>query len=168
MARTFKSIQDKKQVNWKGGFKAIKFLPRFFGEIFKSGKLLFVFNLVCRLLNAFTPILMLWVGKLLIDEIILQASDEGNGNLSTLWLYLGLELGLVVASDLINRLVSLSDGLIGDLYSNHSSVEIIKKTRELSISQLEDSEIYDKLERARTQTNGFDCCRFLDSWSYLF
>jgi len=154
MSRTFKSIQDKKQVNWKGGFKAIRFLPRFFNEIYKSGKFLFLFNLVSRLLNAFTPILMLWIGKLLIDEIILQASDDGSGNLSALWLYLGLELGLVVASDLINRLVSLSDGLIGDLYSNHSSVEIIKKTRDLSISQLEDSEIYDKLERARTQTNG--------------
>ena len=152
--RRFKSIKDKKQVNWKGGFKAIKFLPRFFKEIFESGKFIFVLNLFCRLLNAFTPIIILWVGKLIIDEIILQAGDSGNGDLSTLWWYIGIELAIVVFSDLINRLINLTDGLIGDLYSNHSSVTIIKKTRDLSIAQLEDSEIYDKLERARTQTNG--------------
>jgi len=152
--RRFKSIQDKKEVNWKGGFKAIKFLPRFFKEIFESGKFIFTLNLFCRLLNAFTPILILWVGKLIIDEIILEAGDAATGNLSTLWWYIGIELAIVVLSDLINRSINLTDGLIGDLYSNHSSVTIIKKTRDLSISQLEDSEIYDKLERARIQTNG--------------
>ena len=116
--------------------------------------MIFSFNVLCRLLSAFTPILILWVGKLLIDEIILQASTDGNGDLNTLWWYLGIELGIVVFSDLINRAINLTDGLIGDLYSNASSVAIIQKTKELSISQLEDSEVYDKLERARTQTNG--------------
>ena len=154
MARKPKSIQDKKQVDWKGGFKAIRFLPRFFKEIYTSGPFIFIFNLLCRLINAFTPVIILWVGKLIIDEIIFQAGSSGDKNLSTLWWYIGIELAIVVFSDLINRMVNLTDGLIGDLYSNHSSVEIIKKTRDLSISQLEDSEIYDKLERARTQTNG--------------
>lgn len=154
MAKQFKSIQDKKSVDWKGGFSATRYLPRFFNEIYSSGKILFIFNLICRLLNAFTPILILWIGKLLIDEIILQAGDSDTGDLTKLWWYLGVELGIVVISDLVNRVVNLTDGLIGDLYSNHSSVTIINKTRELSISQLEDSEIYDKLERARTQTNG--------------
>ena len=154
MPRKIKSIQDKKKVDWKGGFNAIQFLPRFFKEIYKSGKAVFSLNLLCRLLNAFSPILILWVGKLIIDEIILQASTEGNGDLTSLWWYLGIELAIVILSDLINRLINLTDGLIGDLYSNYSSVIIIQKTRDLSISQLEDSEVYDKLERARTQTSG--------------
>jgi len=41
---------------------------------------------------------------------------------------------------------------MGDLYNNFSSVTIIKKTGEIDISQLEDSDFYDKLERARQQT----------------
>ena len=154
MARKIKSIKDKKKVDWKGGFKAIHFLPRFFKEIYTSSRSQFVLNLLCRLLNAFTPILILWVGKLIIDEIIVQAGTDGTSDLFTLWWYIGIELSIVVFSDLINRMVNLTDGLIGDLYSNYSSVAIIKKTRDLSISQLEDSEIYDKLERARTQTSG--------------
>ncbi|MGB2684303.1 MAG: ABC transporter ATP-binding protein, partial [Olleya sp.] len=42
--------------------------------------------------------------------------------------------------------------LLGDAYSIDTSVRIIKKTNQIDISLLEDSEFYDKLERARTQT----------------
>jgi len=157
MSRRFKSIKEKKKVDWKGGFTSIKYIPRFFTEIYNSGKGVFLVNALARFFNAATPILILYVRKLLIDEIILQAgySKAGTGtDLSQLWWYLGIELIIVFVSDLINRLINLTDGLVGDLYSNYSSVEIIKKTKDLSISQLENPSIYDKLERARTQTNG--------------
>ncbi|MCT4623972.1 MAG: ABC transporter ATP-binding protein/permease [Schleiferiaceae bacterium] len=96
---------------------------------------------------------MLWIGKLIIDEIILQINIETQ-DLTSLWLYIGLEFALAIASDLLNRLTTLTDALLGDQYSIQSSVKIIKKTSELSLSQLEDSEFYDKLERARQQTTG--------------
>ena len=41
---------------------------------------------------------------------------------------------------------------MGDLYANASSIELIQKTATVALSQLEDSEFYDKLERARRQT----------------
>jgi len=153
MAAKLASIKDKNQVDWKGGFSALKYLPRFFAEIYQSSKSTFVINSICRLLNALSPILILYVGKLLIDEIILQASAE-EADFTEVWLYAGIEFGIVIVSDVINRVITLTDGLIGDQYSNYSSVLIIRKTKDLSISQLEDSELYDKLERARTQTNG--------------
>jgi len=131
----------------------MKLLPRFFGEIYRSARLPFTFNVLCRMINALSPIIMLYVGKLLIDEIILQASAD-ESDLTRVWTLIAIELGIAVVSDVINRIISLTDGLIGDLYSNASSVRIIKKTKDLSISQLEDSEFYDKLERARTQTSG--------------
>jgi len=147
------SISDKKETDWKEGFRAMKLLPRFFREIYKSGRTIFFFNLLSRFVNALTPIALLWVGKLLIDEIILQVSSN-SPEYDQIWLYLGIELGIALLSDMINRVISLTDGLIGDLYSNYSSVLIIQKTKDLSISQLEDSEMYDKLERARTRTAG--------------
>jgi ATP-binding cassette subfamily B protein len=107
--------------------------------------------MIARILTAFTPIVLLWVGKLIIDEVILQISLE-NQDLTTLWTYVGIELGVAIASDLLNRLINLTDGLIGDLYSNASSERIIRKTSELSLEQLEDPEFYDKLERARQKT----------------
>ncbi|MEM9545942.1 MAG: ABC transporter ATP-binding protein [Bacteroidota bacterium] len=153
MARNLASIKDKTSIDWKGGFSALRYLPRFFREVFISSKMAFLLNAACRLLNALSPIFLLYVGKLLIDEIILQASAI-EPVYSKVWLYVGIELGVGVFSDIINRVITLTDGLIGDQYSNYTSVLIIRKTKDLSISQLEDSELYDKLERARTQTMG--------------
>ena len=76
MAQRLASIKDKKEIDWKGGFSAMRYLPRFFGEIYKASGKAFVFNVICRLVNALSPIILLYVGKLLIDEIILQINSE--------------------------------------------------------------------------------------------
>lgn len=94
---------------------------------------------------------MLWVGKEIIDEVILQVPLELK-NLDRLWMLVGIEFGLAILSDVTNRFIGLTDGLLGDLYGNQSSVELIQKTAKMDLSNLEDSEFYDKLERARRQT----------------
>ncbi|AFL79856.1 ABC-type multidrug transport system, ATPase and permease component [Aequorivita sublithincola DSM 14238] len=148
-----KSITDKeKKTSVKDSFKALKTIPRFFREIYRSSPKLFLLNAFSRLINAFTPVVILWVGKMIIDEIILQVSLP-NKDFTTLWNYVIIEFSVAVLSDLLGRLINLTDGLLGDLYSNMSSEKIIRKTAELTIAQLEDPEFYDKLERARTQTN---------------
>ena len=154
MARRIpKSITDKKEnTSVKDSFKALKTIPRFFREIFKSSPKLFLLNIFSRLINAFTPVVILWVGKMIIDEIILQVSLEDK-DFTQLWNLVLIEFAVVVLSDLLGRLINLTDGLLADLYSNNSSEKIIRKTAELTIAQLEDPEFYDKLERARTQTN---------------
>jgi len=132
---------------------SLKFVPTFFREIRKVNPRLFYTNILFRLVNAILPVLMLWVGKLIIDEVVLQLGSEEK-DFAHLWLLVGVEFGLAVLSDLLSRGISLSDGLLGDQYSINSSVKIIKKTAVLNLDQLEDSEFYDKLERARQQTTG--------------
>lgn len=128
-------------------------MPRFFREIRKVNPLLFYSNLVCRVINAVLPVIMLWVGKLIIDEVVLQITAEEK-NFEQLWLLVGIEFGLAIISDLLNRGVTLTDALLGDQYSINTSVKIIQKVSELNLDQLEDSEFYNKLERARRQTTG--------------
>ncbi len=147
--RTPRSIKENKEV--KGSFRALRYIPRFFMEIWRTNRALFLSNLLCRLANAFVPVALLWVGKLIIDEIVLQVSME-DPDLSSLWIYVGVELLLALLSDLLSRAIGLTDGLLGDLYANASSIVIIQKTKDITISQLEDPEFYDKLERARQQT----------------
>jgi len=110
-------------------------------------------NVALRIVKAAIPVVMLWVGKLLIDEIILQMGRD-DPNYDSIWLYLGLEFGLAVLSDISNRGITLLDGLLGDLFSNRTSVKLIRHAAELDLYQFEDSEFYDKLERARRQTTG--------------
>ena len=70
--------------------------------------------------------MLLWVGKLIIDEVVLQIASETK-EMSQLWILLGIELVLAVVSDLLSRMIGLMDGLLGDLYANKSSVELIQK-----------------------------------------
>ncbi|HEY0245526.1 MAG TPA: ABC transporter ATP-binding protein, partial [Mucilaginibacter sp.] len=46
------------------------------------------------------------------------------------------------------------DSLLGDLFSNHTSIRIMEHAATLDLDQFEDSVFYDKLERARQQTTG--------------
>jgi len=73
--------------------------------------------------------------------------------MSYIWLMVGLELGLAVFSSLLNRAIALLDSLLGDLFSNATSVKLIKHAASLDLYQFEDANFYDKLERARRQTN---------------
>ncbi|WP_304232358.1 ABC transporter ATP-binding protein [Jiulongibacter sediminis] len=145
-----KSLKPEK-IKLKESFASLKYIPRFFHKIWEVNRWLFLANILGRLLAALLPIAMLWVGKMIIDEAILQINAETK-DLQQLWLFVGLEFGMAILSDLLTRLSSLTDGLLGDQYANVSSIELIQKTSELNLAQLEDSEFYDKLERARQQT----------------
>lgn len=150
MPPPLKSLKPQK-IKLKESFASLKYIPRFFKKIWAVNSKLFAANIFARLLAAALPVAMLWVGKVIIDEVILQVGLEVK-NYDRLWMYVGLEFGLAILSDLLARLTSLTDGLLGDQYANLSSIELIKKTSELNLEQLEDSEFYDKLERARQQT----------------
>jgi ATP-binding cassette subfamily B protein len=50
-------------------------------------------------------------------------------------------------------MINLTDSL-GDLFSNYTSIRIMKHAATLDLDQFEDSVFYDKLERARQQTVG--------------
>lgn len=114
---------------------------------------MFYTTLLFRIVSAFLPLLMLWIGKEIIDEVVIQM-NAGTKDLERLWWLIGGEFGLAIISDLLSRGISLTDALLGDQYAINSSVGIIRKTSALNLSQLEDSEFYDKLERARQQTTG--------------
>ena len=151
--QTPKSLKDKEKTSLRKSFSALVYIPRFFKEIWRINKKLFVLSSICRLIGALLPVIILWIGKIIIDEIILQSKLDVS-DLTKLWTFVGIEFGLIILSDLISRAIQLTDSLLGDAYSIESSVTIIKKTNQIDISLLEDSEFYDKLERARIQTAG--------------
>jgi ATP-binding cassette subfamily B protein len=124
-----------------------------------------VWNIALRLLQAAIPLAMLYVGKEIIDGVLeaMEKADKFNGFQTflhfekpgvPLWRWVAIELGLAVLSSLLNRAITLTDSLLGDLVNNDSSVRIIRHAATLDLYQFEDATFYDKLERARTQTTG--------------
>ena len=148
-----KSLNDKEKIGLKDSFNSLSYIPRFFKEIWQTNKKLFLIASFCRLIAAFLPVIILWIGKIIIDKII-RITSTSDKDFSELWKYVLIEFVLVVLSDLVSRAISLTDGILGDQYNIKTSVKIIEKTNEIDISLLENSEFYDKLDRARTQTAG--------------
>jgi len=148
-----KSLNDTKKIGLKDSFNSLSYVPRFFKEIWQTNKKLFLISALCRLIAALLPVVILWVGKIIIDEII-RITTQGEKDFAELWKYVVIEFILVILSDLMSRAISLTDGILGDQYNINTSVKIIEKTNEIDISLLENSEFYDKLDRARTQTMG--------------
>ncbi len=107
---------------------------------------------VLRLMRAGIPVATLWVGKLIIDTVV--ASRESSPNFSRLWKLVALEIAIVTANDVLSRTSSLVESLLGDLFSNHTSVRLMEHAATLDLTHFEDPAFYDHLERARRQTTG--------------
>lgn len=99
------------------------------------------------------PVALLYVGKLIVDQVVLLNRHPG-GNQHDLWQLVAVEFGLAVLTDGLNRMINLLDSLLGDLFSNYTSMRIMRHAATLDLDQFEDSVFYDKLERARQQTVG--------------
>jgi ATP-binding cassette subfamily B protein len=105
-----------------------------------------------RLVRAFVPVAVLWVGKLIIDAVVEArggALDSGR-----LWRLVALEVALALAGEALARASSVVESLLGDLFSNHTSVLLMEHAARLDLYQFEDPDFYDRLDRARRQTTG--------------
>jgi len=145
-------------------FGALRNLPPFLKLIWETSPRLTLANLLLRLVRALLPVATLYVGKLIIDEVVSLAGTEGapvslrawldSGLLDRLGWLLAAELGLAVLSDALGRVVSLLDTLLSEQFTNATSVRLMEHAATLDLEDFEDSEIQDRLERARRQTMG--------------
>ncbi len=141
------------QVSLKERFSALANLPAFFKLVWKSSPSLTFATACVRIARSAIPVAILYVGKLIIDGIvhILGGSNEVH---TYLWQLVAIEFALAILSDGLGRVSTLIDSLLGDLFSNYTSIKIMEHAATLDLEQFEDSGFYDKLERARQQTIG--------------
>ncbi|HXI98097.1 MAG TPA: hypothetical protein VNG73_04080, partial [Gemmatimonadaceae bacterium] len=143
---------DDELVTWKERLEALRYVPALFRLIWGTHRGYTVAMVVLRVVRAFVPVVTFWVGKLILDSVI--AAKAGHGSLTQVWRYLALELGIVLVGEIFARGSSLIESLLGDLFSNAMSVQLMEHAAKLDLAQFEDPEFYDHLERARRQTVG--------------
>ncbi|HEU4723574.1 MAG TPA: ABC transporter ATP-binding protein [Gemmatimonadaceae bacterium] len=131
--------------------EALRYLPQLVRLVWQTHRGLTTTMIVLRLVRAFVPVATLWAAKLIIDEVVLLTREPGTP-LTALWRVVALELAIVVAGELLARASALVESLLGDLFSNHISVRLMRHAATLDLQQFEDPDFYDHLERARRQT----------------
>ena len=150
--------------SWRERLGALRNLPPFLKLVWRTSPALTLSQALLRVARALLPVATLYVGKLIIDEVVLLAqaphtADElrqwlASGLLDRIGWLLALEFGLAVLSDVLGRAVSLLDSMLSERFSNETSIRLMEHAATLDLEDFEDSELQDRLERARRQASG--------------
>jgi ATP-binding cassette, subfamily B, bacterial len=143
---------------------ALKNLRPFAVMVWRTSPQLTAASLLLRLVRALFPVITLFVGKLIIDDVVVLVQTPHKPETLRQWLnsslldWLGFlliaEFALAVLADILGRIVSLVDSLLSERVTNSSSVRLMEHAATLDLEDFEDSEFQDQLERARRQTSG--------------
>lgn len=153
MAKTRNPIPNS-NISFKERLSALKNLPEFFRLAWLSSPSKTTFSFLLRIIRSAMPVALLYVGKLIIDQVVQLNRHGVGGSQRELWELVVIEFALAILTDGLNRMINLMDSLLGDLFSNYTSMRIMRHAATLDLDQFEDSVFYDKLERARQQTLG--------------
>jgi ATP-binding cassette subfamily B protein len=143
---------------------ALRNLRPFAVMVWRTSPQLMAASLALRLVRALLPVITLFIGKLIIDDVVALVQMPHKPETLSQWLNSGLlnwlgllliaEFALAVLADILGRIVSLVDSLLSERVSNSSSVRLMEHAATLDLEDFEDSEFQDQLERARRQTSG--------------
>ena len=143
---------------------ALRNLPPFLKLVWQTSPALTLGQGVLRILRALLPVITLYIGKLIIDEVVLLAGTPHPNDTLREWLdsgaldrigwLLALEFVLAVGSDVLGRAISLLNGLLSERFSNETSLRLMAHAATLDLEDFEDSELQDRLQRARQQAAG--------------
>lgn len=110
--------------------------------------------------SACLPPAIAYVGKLIIDAVVAQDLQVTIRNVVT-------EFGLIALMSLAQRALFLCRTLLGNRMGINVNSMILEKSIQLELSQIENSEYYDKLTRARREASGKSLQIVTDTFQFL-
>src|SRR5450432_667945 len=163
-AKAGDTLPAPEEQSWRQRLGALRNLPPFLKLVWRTSPALTLSQAVLRIARALLPVATLYVGKLIIDEVVLLAQVPPAGEDIRQWVasgqlhhiawLLAVEFGLAILSDILGRAVSLLDSLLSERFSNETSLRLMQHAATLDLEDFEDSELQDRLERARRQAGG--------------
>ncbi len=130
--------------------KYLRYLPRTFALVRDSSRGFAVGIVVLLLGQAFLPAALAWVGKLIVDAVVVAARG---GDRSRVLRLVVLELGLMVLSTTLSRGQSLLRDLMRTSLGNHVNTMILEKATQLELKHFENAAFYDKMQNARREAS---------------
>jgi ATP-binding cassette subfamily B protein len=144
---------DEPPPGWRERLRALRNLPALLRLVWTTEPRYVVGILSLRVVRAAVPLGVLWVGKLIVDEVVTAIGrPPGEVPWARLGTLLAIELAIAIVGEGLSRLSALLESLLGDLFANRTSVDLMRHAATLDLEQFEDPDLYDKLERARRQT----------------
>jgi ABC-type multidrug transport system fused ATPase/permease subunit len=99
------------------------------------------------------PAAMAYVGKLIVDSVVLAVKTGAEADQTRVLQWVGVELGLAVANLLLGRVTGFVQELLRSNLANLINVRILEKALTLELRHFEDSEVYDSMQNARREAS---------------
>jgi ATP-binding cassette, subfamily B, bacterial len=135
---------------WQERISALRNVPAVLKIMWESGPGVVIFGLVSRIFSSLLPVALLWITKLIIDNIV-HAVSAHQPVRPILWWLVVAEFALAVLNSILIRTIDYSDSLLADKYTRYVSIRVMNHAASLDLQAYEDPVFYDRLERARVQ-----------------
>ncbi len=131
----------------------LRALPRVF-RLVKDSSRGFAAGIVALMIGqALIPAAMAWVGKLIVDAVVLAARTGSRADERLVVEYVFVEFGLMVVSTVLSRGQALLRDLMRASLGNHVNTLILEKAATLELRHFEDADTYDKMQNARREAS---------------
>jgi ATP-binding cassette subfamily B protein len=143
--------QKPSTIEWRSYFGVFRYSKRAVQLVWSTSRALTIGMALGSVLGGVLPAGIAYAGKRLVDSIIAARAHSMDRRDALVWV--GIELALVVAAALVHRTLAIFKQLLREQLGNRINSDILEKALTLDLTQFEDSEIYDKLTRARREAS---------------
>ena len=130
-----------------------KYSKRALGLVWSTNRTITIGLAIGSLFAGLLPTAVAYISKRLIDAVVHAASTTSLADRHTAMSWVGAELAVVIAVALISRTLGIFRSLIRQQLGQRINVEILEKALTLELTQFEDSELYDRMTRARREAS---------------
>lgn len=143
-----------------GFFGVFRYSRRALGLVWETSRWMMLGLALCTLVAGVLPAVAAWVGQLIVDGVVSamdahQAASNPNllASITPVLKLVAVEALIIGLIALAQRGLSAQQSLLRALLGQKVNVMILEKAGMLSLSQFEDSELYDQLTRARREAS---------------
>ncbi len=134
-------------------FGVFRYSGRAMGLVWTTNRRLTISLAMLSLLAGVLPAAIAYVGKLIIDAVVLAASSGAEQARELAIAYVILEAALVIVLAAAQRGISILQSLFRAVLGHRVNTLVLEKALTLELTQFEDSEFYDKMSRARREAS---------------
>lgn len=114
-----------------------------------------IFSIVVTLISALIPVAQLYIGKLIVDQVVV-ALDLGEVKFTP---YLGLLVlggfGLLLLRDILSQLENYVRRILSDQFLLYANVQLLQQAMRLDLAHYESAEFHDVLNRAQQSGSNY-------------
>ena len=144
--RSLKKTLRKSLTIFRYGLKAL-------GLVWTTSRGLTLAIAIFTLVSGLLPAAIAYVGKLIVDSVVLASRSGLLSDRNLALSYVGFEAILIVILAAVQKGLTVSQSLLRVLLGQNVNVLILEKALTLDLAHFEDSEFYDKMSQARAQAS---------------